>query len=148
MIIVSAGKLLVTSNCKPHWQSGEIIVLKLSINQTAAKPLPGAKEYTYKSNKVSRLLLDFSNHLWVLLRILYIIPFYGFIQTELGKSLIAYNLWVKIPLWILLFIWVIRSIRKRNITILFTSLIIWGVPLLWVYGVISIYFFDVELLET
>jgi hypothetical protein len=119
--------------------------VKSSIHQSATKHLPGAKEYTYKKKgSVSRALLDINKHLWVLLRILYLILFYGFIQTEIARSLLPYDLWINTLLWLLLFIWIIRAIRKRKITILLSGLIIWGVPLLWTYGVVSVDSFEIE----
>nr|MBC8554329.1 hypothetical protein [Candidatus Brocadiales bacterium] len=91
--------------------------------------------------RITRALLDFRNHIWVLLRVTFLIIFYSFVQSELAETILSYDLWLKIPLWGLLFIWVIKAMRQRKISIFFTGLIIWGVPLFWAYAFFPISLF-------
>ena len=109
--------------------------IQREINKAASKPLPGKMEFTYtKRNKLSQALLDFGNHIWILSRVLFLILFFSFIQSDLAKTILSMGIWVKILLWMMLGIWIVRSIWKKKFSIFLSGVIVWGISLIWVYG--------------
>lgn len=109
--------------------------IQVTIDQVATKPLPEKREFTYKKhNKFSRAFLDFGNHIWILSRMVFLILFFSFTQTQLSQSIQAKGIWVEITLWVLLGIWMVRSVRKKKFSVFLTGVIVWGISLAWFYG--------------
>lgn len=111
--------------------------LQIDITQARNKVLPDKRVYTYtKQTGFISKLSDFGNHFWILSRLLFLIILYWFVQTDFAHLIQTTYSWVKIPIWILMVIWIIRSIVKSKFSIIISGLIIWGPILLWLYDIV------------